>query len=766
MDGSQRTSPCKLPNISFGSFPMSRSDEHQKRSPDCSFFTLYASIKPKKGRPKRSRASKASRMSTQSNLTAVSEVVSMAETEGHPDETMISTVESVKPVKTAKGGTKVSRSTRAGSKAGEKAAKSKEEESQIIGSPQEPEDDDFEVKVAPSPVVVGRSNKRKSEDMSTPKDSHANLQDGDNKVESELPPAKRRITRARASVAQTQETSTSALLGEDVLDRQMTDVEGISPPSAPVLKKKGKGSKKRASSNTRKASTASTASKASLRAGVPNDEEIDAALEADLDRPLTDDESEAEVVELEQPKGRRLTRTKPGSRKATASVAPTRRGTRASSVIVDEPPTTNIYPSLRAAAEPALDNGGESMQSRELTTLSPEPKNPDGDVTHKASVQQQNHNESTEVNVETQGEIVTSLDETPSRVEAPTSKSQQPRSRQASRQLPTRNTRASNIPRTNGVADLASDVNSPKLDTQTLQDDSGHETDAGGLDHKRTKATSKKAVGAKKKAKNTKKAAKAASNKEAVVQEPRDETQGEQTVDAPTVAPSYADNAGLEAMESVLLEDEIEVTKGPKPLETKGNAAKTKTTVQKATVNSSPEQSTIMMEIQNTRVSPPPPLVHMTPPSAPSPQSSDAENQPPSSLPSTFRPPLSTQSPSKSQMTRIPLAVTTPITSPFKGNSSKLQSSMPWTAIDLRQVFTSTPDGNEGNDPLAFSMATGSAQNELTSPEKVLTVEQWIQFNAQRGENKLRSECERQVGTFEDEGLRALRTLEGIVCTQ
>lgn len=117
-------------------------------------------------------------------------------------------------------------------------------------------------------------------------------------------------------------------------------------------------------------------------------------------------------------------------------------------------------------------------------------------------------------------------------------------------------------------------------------------------------------------------------------------------------------------------------------------------------------------------------------------------------------------------MTCIPLAATTPITSPSKGASSKLQSTLPWTAVDLRQVFNGTPSANKGSDPFAIGKATGSAEDELTSPEKKLTVEQWIQFNAQRGEENLRNECERLVGKFEDEGLGALRTLEGIVCTQ
>ncbi len=54
----------------------------------------------------------------------------------------------------------------------------------------------------------------------------------------------------------------------------------------------------------------------------------------------------------------------------------------------------------------------------------------------------------------------------------------------------------------------------------------------------------------------------------------------------------------------------------------------------------------------------------------------------------------------------------------------------------------------------------------LTSPEKKLTVEEWIRFNAQRSEDHLRDECERLVGRFEGEGVRALKTLEGILCAE
>lgn len=50
----------------------------------------------------------------------------------------------------------------------------------------------------------------------------------------------------------------------------------------------------------------------------------------------------------------------------------------------------------------------------------------------------------------------------------------------------------------------------------------------------------------------------------------------------------------------------------------------------------------------------------------------------------------------------------------------------------------------------------------LTSPEKRMTVEEWIRYNAGKGEEKLRVECERTVGRFESQGVIALKALEGL----
>ena len=84
----------------------------------------------------------------------------------------------------------------------------------------------------------------------------------------------------------------------------------------------------------------------------------------------------------------------------------------------------------------------------------------------------------------------------------------------------------------------------------------------------------------------------------------------------------------------------------------------------------------------------------------------------------------------------------------------------------MEQIFELTPTADKENIPFTLEQAGEIVKDLLTSPEKKLTVEQWIQSNAQRGEEKLRNDCERLVGRFEDQGVRALRVLEGIVCVE
>jgi hypothetical protein len=77
----------------------------------------------------------------------------------------------------------------------------------------------------------------------------------------------------------------------------------------------------------------------------------------------------------------------------------------------------------------------------------------------------------------------------------------------------------------------------------------------------------------------------------------------------------------------------------------------------------------------------------------------------------------------------------------------------------LENIFLGSPEKED--TPILEGMTF-----DLTSPEKSMTVEEWIKFNAERGAERLRNDCERLVGRFESEGNRALKALEGIVCQE
>jgi hypothetical protein len=108
--------------------------------------------------------------------------------------------------------------------------------------------------------------------------------------------------------------------------------------------------------------------------------------------------------------------------------------------------------------------------------------------------------------------------------------------------------------------------------------------------------------------------------------------------------------------------------------------------------------------------------------------------------------------------------------SPSKRNViSGLQSSHPWAAADIDTIFLKSPNGESGPSPSKniFMNAMDKVKNgDLTSPEKKMSVEEWIQHNAEMAEEKLRNECERMVGSFESAGTRAMQSLEGIECDE
>ncbi|KAL2042406.1 hypothetical protein N7G274_004898 [Stereocaulon virgatum] len=740
-------------------------DEHQRRSPDCLFFTLPIT-KPKASRAKKGRASNASRLSTQSNFTTVTEGVSLVKADVNQDDIKISTVDAVQPTKSSKGGAKATKARKGVGKAKGKVAKTKQEESQIAGSFLEPEDDDFEVKVAQVPPPSMTSKKRKSDEMSTAIEDVTVSQRRSTDREYELPPNKKRATRTRSSVVPAQAVPEPIPQNEDKVDMHMIDAEEMPPSSVPASKKKGKSSRKRASSITRKVSGVSTASKAALRACVPDDEEIDAALEADLDRPLTDEEGDAEPLTIDQSKGRRLTRSRSGLKKATASVASTRRGTRASTVTAEDMSIVEVHPLIPIVSDSEhntiAEKPAEAVPAEE--TIEPVLKVNGTKVKdlRKGSARQprrKQEKDSPEGSTAMANEYI-------DRQDVVKEEPQQTRSRQASRQLPARRARASGFPDTQEATDLASKINSSILDTQSAQDDSSHETDASVVKNGRAKRGNRNASTAAKKAKGGKKGVAASRNIEDIVQTTPNEKPSEETKYQPDVMAIDIQVANVELVAEEVptpKQQRKETKAATKTSKGKKATARSKGLTREASMASSHAEP--MNGADETSL-PQPPSAHSTPKPAHSPQSSDAENQPPSSRPSAQRPPLSLQSPSKSQTPRVPLALATHTASPSEGTFAKLQTTLPWTAVDLERIFQGTPTVDKENVLFKFVHTLPEDRSALTSPEKKLSVEQWIKFNAQRGEEKLRYECEQIVGKFEGEGMRALKALEGIKCTE
>ncbi|KIW66160.1 hypothetical protein PV04_08361 [Phialophora macrospora] len=135
---------------------------------------------------------------------------------------------------------------------------------------------------------------------------------------------------------------------------------------------------------------------------------------------------------------------------------------------------------------------------------------------------------------------------------------------------------------------------------------------------------------------------------------------------------------------------------------------------------------------------------------SPSLATSDIENAPPSTRSPRSRPPVPTSS-----LSPIPPSRNHNLTS----TSSPSRLAPDWTPTDVELVFAPTTPARAENEILLA--LTGS---QLSSLEKNMTVQEWIEFIAARAEEGLRTEAERVVGVFEREGQRAMGVLEAIPC--
>ena len=94
---------------------------------------------------------------------------------------------------------------------------------------------------------------------------------------------------------------------------------------------------------------------------------------------------------------------------------------------------------------------------------------------------------------------------------------------------------------------------------------------------------------------------------------------------------------------------------------------------------------------------------------------------------------------------------------------ANLQTVHPWTGVDLDLVFHNLLDDKENNSAVAAASHSLGSGKDLSTPERKMTVEEWIYHNADEAEQKLRLECEAMVTAFEREGTRAMMALEGLV---
>lgn len=86
-----------------------------------------------------------------------------------------------------------------------------------------------------------------------------------------------------------------------------------------------------------------------------------------------------------------------------------------------------------------------------------------------------------------------------------------------------------------------------------------------------------------------------------------------------------------------------------------------------------------------------------------------------------------------------------------------------WDPIIISNIITDAGLDQENMDIDMGDTAENISKavlTSLTSPEKRMTIEEFVLHNAKRGEDKLRKECERQIAAFEAEGRRALAALD------
>lgn len=718
--------------------------EHRKRSPDCTFFKLVDEHKKAATKPKSVRSSKASRLSTQSNLTSMSEAPSFVDEVAEDDDSIMTSATNA----TSRTGTKKGKGTKANTAKTRKTRARKQEPEEVVAA--EPEVDGDEVNI--NEPDVNRVKKRTSDQID--EDSTAAVE--------QQPPAKRRIARTRASMAIEDKTTTS--VPEKLAEEPATDM-------STALRKRGRPSR-----GTRKISTASIAAELEH---TPNDDEIDRALAADLERPLTDDEDRPSERENSVSNIRRVSRA---TEEVSSTAKPVTGKTR--SIVVSSLNRSMFDSEPMEIDDSSIEKELVEMETEEVSKLLPQTKVTETEPARKPSAKQQAAARRAEkaaeatAAAEADAMMLDAQNDEPLQSPEPAPKARKAGNRHP-RKVQARSTRASSA--------LVNAAAVPQEDAavQFDQDNhSGNDTDVsmasqatvikGGKT--RRGSALKKGRGGKKAASRhiediihkdvgvvpgAKKSGKPHNGKEVMIQ----------NIDGDEGTAIFEDAVDSEAERADLLckaESKNDKGKGKVLQELSIVPAPYAATPSSLSMPFSPKL------VASARKSPQPPSSPggpQEPHASPSPQSSDAENHPPSSRPSAVRHSLNLQETAVTRHTVLVPLASTPTGSPSKRNIiNGLQTSQQWTPLDLDKMFARSPAKDsdvENRDPghRAFNEILERARTgAVTSHEQNMTIEEWIVDNAEIAAGKLREDCERMVGVFEEAGQRAMRSVEGIEC--
>ena len=792
------------------------SDEHYRRSPGCPFFVLSSQPKPKAPR-KTARASKASRLSTQSSATLASEApeTTFAETtfataQGNstiqPDDTVLTTTSTM-----TAGGTKKGRAKKTTAAKGRKTKAKKEEPEpepepevdEVKGSDWEPEAGLEPSPVAPHPKKRAARGKKRGSPA---------IDESTMTATSEAPTRKKRATR-KGSVA----VESSVLEPTATEDLEMADVPA--PKKANIRQKRAPSKAK----NTRKASgkmdtsIISAASAHEFPGAFPSDDEIERQLEAELEHQLTDDEDitadsdserrkkanaktkgtkpkkaaekksadyamfdpvPAEPVEEDiddelnalreemqvdehQPEPEHHHSPKPEQelkvpKKGRKAAAPRKvsKQTKAKKAKVPEPEVIEVVPEAEEPEVPAVRDVSwgstdtvvkKSEQDQERLSMQSKPRSRLSVVSHAES-----EDELADDPVElvepsppapmekkkggrpskASSDVAEKMEKSVEFVDVPGSAVHEPKKKRGRPSKASQSSQSSQRIESVEPAHASSDVDDPPPPKRGRGRPSKQAQALAQAQEKGAAAPQPKAADAPVKRPRGRPPKKSSVESKLAEAEAQAQLQQEE-LDAEARADEYSvhEDDGPEIFEEPQLSPVKESPVAPssvfseqyaQPPSTPGHGPSPSASARQAVI--SPSQS---------------------------PQSSDAENQPPSSRPSA--------SVTTKRVALAPISAT-PVrnNSPSKRNiMAKLQSTRTWKSVDLDAVFGSPDKENAGT-----VLRKGK---ELTSPEKRMTVEEWVYHNAGEAERILKEECEGMVSKFESEGGKAMSVLEGLM---